>query len=309
MADPALDSWIIIAVKTVIGYTDVRNKILKECIDPKYKNIVYGPTFSINGKENLNEYLDDIITLMNDNKKKIILFTCTNDFGITSKKSIETHYQTFIIDTFNRNVIMIDPSRKHTESGIYSPYAAWYIGKYIKHRIECNINWLNLKNPCQVYTKDMFCQSWSLYLLITAMNNDILNNPNYVVNIPFELEEKYKILLKFYAIVFKIKYIKNILPEVWDYLLKNNISRKDAEGYINDEINIYDEFNQFESEDLYTKPTKKEVKFIEQNYENNQIFINNNILNDREYKDAVSMEQNILKINKSKIYILFTRHS
>jgi hypothetical protein len=119
-------------------------------------------------------------------EKKVILFTCNNTFGVSSRQMeiaepIETHYQTFIVDTANKILIMIDPSRKHGGSGIYDPFAAWYVGTYISSRIECFSFWLNLQNPCQIYNNDVFCQTWSLYLLIEAMKANVLSDPNVVI--------------------------------------------------------------------------------------------------------------------------------
>ena len=209
-----LNSWIVAIIKETMGVEVVRNDILRYFLRnlPQH-NIVYGPTFSIGmAKERLYKFLNEVISAIQNGEDRIILFTCNNNYGPVTKgtKMIETHYQTFIVQCQKKRITMIDPSRRRTMEGMYWPYAAMVVYFYIKSRVhECKFYWLKMTDPCQVkysssYVEDkfgnkipdnddVFCQSWSLYLLISALQTN-----NTLIYIPYRIEEKYDILIEFY---------------------------------------------------------------------------------------------------------------
>ncbi len=84
-----LHSWILYITKEVMGVEDVRNNVLRyflRNVIPQH-NVEYGPTFSIGiPKEKLYKYLDTVISSINNNEDKIILFTCNNSYGPIPKK-------------------------------------------------------------------------------------------------------------------------------------------------------------------------------------------------------------------------------
>jgi len=217
-----INSWIIRALRTTIGFSDVRVEILKHYLQHRYHDKVEycKDTFTIGVPiENLCDYLDHVLNLINNSKDKILLFTCNNNVGITTEDNIETHYQTFVVYTKSKKIIMIDPSRERREIGIYSPHAAMFVFFYLSSRSKCDIkfNWLNLSSPCQIdYSKshdddDVFCQTWSLFLQLQVMLLD-----SDTIDIPNKLDEKYTILVDFYKeIMINVPFFKEELVKIW----------------------------------------------------------------------------------------------
>ena len=113
-----------------------------------------------------------------------------------------------IIDKINKTIIFIDPSRKQKGSGIYKTTASNMIIKYMKDMYSSyKIKWNPVKIPCQTNYKDVFCQSWSLYLQILFVEQILSSDFNYTSlqapNIPSKLSERYNVLLQFYKDIFK----------------------------------------------------------------------------------------------------------
>ena len=57
-------------------------------------------------------------------------------------------------------------------------------------------------NPAQTLTEDVFCQSWTLYILLEVLaagiSNSTLEMDEILINIPKKQIDKYEILLNFY---------------------------------------------------------------------------------------------------------------
>ncbi len=282
-----LNSWILYTIRDSMGVGDIRKDILQYYLKnlEQQNKIEYGPTFSIGiPKSKLYKYLDYIIECMELNQDKIILFTCNNSYGPWNKKQkqlMETHYQTFIVQTGHKRITMIDPSRKRAEMGIYDPYASMAIYFYIKPRIHTKFYWLKTTNPCQVYfsldpdNDDVYCQSWSLYLQKEAL----LKNKT-VIQIPYEIETKYDILINFY---------KEILKNVDSFAKEFNVKwEKNISDYNLDYKNIdaLDYITKMKGSDLYTNKGFIEVDVETEEYVNVitveevgyflEIFINSN---------------------------------
>jgi hypothetical protein len=303
-----------------MGVDEVRNDILRYYLQSlKQYPIEYGPTFSIGTpKEKLYKYLNTVIKSIKDEDNKIMLFTCNNSYGSYSKtkKIIETHYQTFIIQPKQKRITMIDPSRRRTQIGIYHPYAAMVVYFYIMSRInDCKFYWLNLTDPCQVdfstssVNDDVFCQTWSLYLQKEAL----LTNKNVIV-IPYKITDKYEILLKFYKDILKnIKLFRDEFILTWNKYVK---TQKMDLG----DINILDYIMNMKSEDFYSDTEIIRVKpEIAKNYINTVtadeideyllMFIHNN--NNTNYKNIIDFEKlsTIQKKSPVRTHILSPNNS
>lgn len=210
------NSWILFAIRDILEKTDIRNIILQKEFDNK--DIYFGDSFV--GEYDykiLNKYIDYCVKKID---KNLILFTISNSIAqCTNFEDCETHFQTVIIDKINKTIIFIDPSRKQKGSGIYKTTASNMIIKYMKDMYSSyKIKWNPVKIPCQTNYKDVFCQSWSLYLQKIFVEQILSSDFNYTSlqapNIPSKLSERYNVLLQFYKDIFKknqilCKYLKD----------------------------------------------------------------------------------------------------
>jgi len=231
-----LNAWVLYTIREVMGVGDIRIAVLKYYLETvvninfqSHSLVEYGPTFSLGTpKAQLYKYLDYIIASMNASKDKIILFTCNNSYGPVPKKpadTIETHYQTFIVQTKKKRITMADPSRKRDSRGIYVPHAAMTVYCYIKPKLhECNLYWLKLSEPCQVdfssnkNNEDVYCQSWSLFL-----QKEALSTNRAVIEIPYLIDRKYDMLIEFYQqIVKNIPLFVDEFKVTWKQNVKRN---------------------------------------------------------------------------------------
>ena len=118
----------------------------------------------------------------------------------------ETHYQTFIIDKTIQHILCIDSSRNSRGESYYEPYVAKaIIGYFRKSNYNYKCTYLKITNALQTSSDDVFCQSWSLYLLIKALENLNVNKDNYItaqIETPEDELIKYEILLDFYKNIF-----------------------------------------------------------------------------------------------------------
>ena len=187
--DPIAVSWVLYSLRELLGLEDLRQIILEKELH-SIPGLVYGKTFSMEYKmSTLVNYLKKIIKL----KDKRILFTAANLPGITEEDMGNTHYQTYIVDTKNKSVILIDPARKPSGQGIYPAYVTVEEVEPFFQENGYTVKWVNTSAACQVKMQDVFCQTWSLYLQILSTIN-----PDKRINIPVSQEKKYEVLLDFY---------------------------------------------------------------------------------------------------------------
>jgi hypothetical protein len=186
--DKVTISWVLYSLREVLGYEHIRTSILKnELVSAKSPTIVYGPTFAQEyDPEDLLRYLMSILKLQN----KRVLFTASN---LPDLQTQETHYQTYIVDTSKKTVLMIDPARKVSGKGIYPPIVSRDIIRPYFDDAGYTVSWIDTSSACQIKLQDVFCQSWSLYLQIQA-----ILNPGVRIEIPKMQNKKYELLLKFF---------------------------------------------------------------------------------------------------------------
>jgi hypothetical protein len=202
--DEIKKSWILFAIRDILEKTEVRNMILER--EFNNADIYFGDSFVGEYDYNiLNKYIDYCI---NKIYKNLILFTVSNSIGqCKNLEECETHFQTIIIDKINKTIIFIDPSRKQKGSGIYSTKASNMVIKYLKKSYPSyKLRWNPVKTPCQTNYKDVFCQSWSLYLQIIFVEQILSSDFNYISLkapvLPVKLADRYDVLLQFYKNIF-----------------------------------------------------------------------------------------------------------
>ena len=189
--DHVVVSWVLYSLRELLGYENVRNKILEAKLK-EIPNLVLGKTFSLEYKiPDLQDYLKKVIQQVN----KRILFTAAN---LPDLVTGETHYQTYVVDTKAKTVIMIDPSRRPSGKGIYPPIVSREVIKPFFEANGYSVNWIDVTTACQIKKQDVFCQTWSLYLQVQSVLN-----PGVRINVPKTQDKKYELLLQFYQSLLK----------------------------------------------------------------------------------------------------------
>ena len=238
-------SWALDAVKDVLGTQNTRNKIIKTFFPP-IKNAHHMKTFDafqqyecmpFNDKENeILEYCEEIILL-----KNYVVFTATNIQE--NEDDQETHYQTYIVDNTNKILYAIDPAinpKKKYGYGIYKPMITY---KTIQPFFEKNgyqFQYVKLMNPAQTLTEDVFCQSWTLYILLEVLASGVSTSSTLgilrqsstasdrskmdeiLINIPKKQIDKYEILLNFYKQILVVESISDKLDKTYKSNVKKN---------------------------------------------------------------------------------------
>jgi len=185
--DPTTVSWVLYALRAVLGYEHVRTAVLKRYVG-HLPDVTIGRTFA--GVYRYRDLTGYIRTQLQTSGR--VLFTASNT-GCHVSPTSETHYQTFIIDTTRRLVTAIDPARRPRGRGIYRPIITEDVVAPTVIEACYNIEWLETTHACQVNRDDVFCQSWSLFLQVVAVLN-----PDDVLDVPRAQVDKYDDLLCFY---------------------------------------------------------------------------------------------------------------
>ncbi len=215
-------SWVLYSIRETMGLEKVRNEILAKKL--KNHSIKYGKMFT---KGNTFEDIYQMVYDFQKSNENLLIFTSNGEITKKRKRNInediESHYISFIVDKQKMNVTMIDPSRNNESFGIYNPYIGISMKPFFE-KLGYKVDWLKMTSPCQINYHDVFCQSWTLYLLIKFFKS------SEKIYIPFKEEDKYNKLLIFYKKLLKyeifrkelnISYIKNInVHENYDELCK-----------------------------------------------------------------------------------------
>ena len=249
-------SWTLHALKIVIGDESIREEILMHYhpelhkgIFTKLRRINHGKqhvrTFNAfakqkkgdtsfdvaieKKKENIHEYLSEIVKL-----NGTVVFTATNIQR--DADDFETHFQTFIVDNDNKTVLAIDPAynktvlRTNKKNNILAVHQGIYYAE-VTHEVikpffeeeqpDYDFRMVPLSHPAQIAFDDVFCQSWSLFILDSLLSN---NSTNEEFEIPDKQIDKYDMILRFYKRVF------NDIPILKEYL-KNEYEGEIIENY------------------------------------------------------------------------------
>jgi hypothetical protein len=234
-------SWALEAMKTVLGYEDIRNMIIKHYY-PQIENPHEMRTFDafqqfqrppfIDKAMEITDYCEEIIE--DEGVTGIVVMTAAN-IQISEHDHL-THYQSFIIDKERQTVYAIDPAAKANGVGIYEAAITETVVLPIfrSHNYDCQF--VNLSHPAQTNKGDVFCQTWTLVILLKALEKIYKKNNKKgfigVIDIPSPKPKvnKYQMLLDFFNDI-----LENV-PEVGrelaiEYLEVVNINKKDISQY------------------------------------------------------------------------------
>lgn len=224
-------SWTLHALKIVLGDESIREEIithynpdlhkgnitkLKRIGNSNHKShVMTFNAFIEPGKtredkiEKIRNYLEKIVEMSGT-----VVFTATN--VQQDENDFETHFQSFIVDNDAKTVLMIDPAynnKKKSGKGIYhAEIAREIVQPFFKtHKDKYAVEFLKLTNPAQIAHDDVFCQSWSLFMLISLLENDAYKSATDF-EIPVSQTDKYGMILGFYKRLF------NDIPSLRGYL-------------------------------------------------------------------------------------------
>lgn len=200
-------SWVLYSLREIVGLSTLRNQILAAFLDDD--NVEFGKTFGAESSvTELQEFLESKIR-QEKKGKRFFIFT-----GINRPRSGETHYQGFIIDYKDRMLYIADPAWTQAGPGIYKPFLAQQqvIPFFKSHHY--NSQFIVTSYPCQTSAQDVFCQSWSLYLMI-----EFLNRFGQIIPIPQSQIQRYDILLTFYQEI--AERVQEFCPLLRDYYLRH----------------------------------------------------------------------------------------
>jgi hypothetical protein len=202
-------SWLLHSIKILLGDEDIRRYIILQKfpnLKHKFKKDIrtFDPFVkkrkTRQDKHNeIEKYLEHIITLTD-----IVVFTATN--VQQNDKDNETHYQSFIVDNDNKIAYVIDPAFDKNDDKFIGIYYAEITHDVIKPFLESNgytVKFIHLERPAQSTTNDVFCQSWSLLILLEILENNKYQDNNLEFKIPKTKVARYKKILDFYKNIFE----------------------------------------------------------------------------------------------------------
>ena len=200
-------SWLLHSIKILLGDESIRRYIIVQYFtNLKYKSKKHIRTFDPFIKkgtrqdkfDKITKYLESIENL----KKDIVVFTATHVQQDINDN--ETHFQSFIVNNETKQVWVIDPALNKLNANLVGIYYPEITHELIKPHFEkkgYTVQFIQLSNPAQTTTDDVFCQSWSLMILLQILtNNNYTKNKEYII--PFTQEKKYEMLLNFYKKIF-----------------------------------------------------------------------------------------------------------
>ena len=241
-------SWVLHALKIVLGDESIREEIilhyspdlhkgnltkLKRIGNDNHKHhVITFNAFIESGKtredkiDKIRDYLEKIVEMPGT-----VAFTATN--VQQDENDFETHFQSFIIDNDAKRVLIIDPAYDKTKKsgkGIYHAEIAReilkpffkFLNMDLEEEDEYKVRFLKLTNPAQIAHDDVFCQSWSLFILNSLLENDAYKSAREF-KIPASQMDKYDMILGFYKRIF------NDIPSLRGYL------KAEYEGEITDD--------------------------------------------------------------------------
>jgi hypothetical protein len=190
-------------MKQVLGIEKVRKEIIC-AFYPKIKNKRFIRTFDAFQQYDSEPYTDkedEIFAFCRSilDLPKYVVFTASNIQK--DEYDEETHYQTYIVNNPDKTVHVINPARDVTTEnayGIYEPEITYAVIQPFFEYNDYKVKYIELENPAQSTTEDVFCQTWSLYILL-----EVLQKGPHIVAIPKSQSSKYRILLGFYQLIMK----------------------------------------------------------------------------------------------------------
>jgi len=224
-------SWMLHSLKIILGDQGIRRYIITKYY-PKLSNpspasmrtfdafIPIGKTRA----DKANEIIAYCKSMMR--KKGTVVFTATNIQ--TDEFDNETHFQSYLLDNAKHRLLVIDPAYDATQAnhmGIYyAEVTEEVIGPFFQNN-RYTVEYIELTHPAQIHQGDVFCQSWSLLILLQKLkNNEYVRDKTFTI--PVSQIDKYEMLLSFYKQIFVD------LPELCDNL------RIEYKGEVNTNVNV-----------------------------------------------------------------------
>jgi len=203
-------SWALEAMKNILGYEDVRNAIIKHHF-PQIENPQEMRTFDafqqyetppfIDKAMEITDYCEDIIE--DDQVEGVLVMTAANIQD--SARDRFTHYQSFIIDKGLKRVYAIDPASKEHGVGIYEAAITETVVLPIFRAHDYRCEFVSLSHPAQTNKGDVFCQTWTIIIMIKALTQMYSHSNKYigVIDIPAPRPKvnKYRLLNDFYKTI------------------------------------------------------------------------------------------------------------
>lgn len=235
-------SWVLEAMKNVLGYEDVRKTIIHHYF-PNIPNVAYIKTFDAvqqykkrpfdNKQKEIEAYGHEIVSLPNE-----VVFTASNIQR--DADDMETHYQSYFVDNKKKKIYAIDPARKATRENGRVLYYAEVTEEVIKPlftELGYKLQYIEFTNPPQIHETDVFCQSWSLYVLLQILGKD---KGIEKIKIPKKQIDKYTILLGFYQEILGIDDLPEILYDEYVNIIHENRKSIKKDGGVVENLLIFD---------------------------------------------------------------------
>ena len=162
-------SWLTYSLRELMTYDDIRNSILRKYL-VRLDLYHLGSTFSYLEKEDqpiLEKYLETLP------ENKISLFTASNFVDPLikeEKEEPETHFQSYIYDPLDKKLYVLDPAKSFGEESQRQITNQIIVPYFLSKRNLTQQDIILVPNYCQVSNRDVFCQTWSLILLIQTIN-------------------------------------------------------------------------------------------------------------------------------------------
>lgn len=196
-------SWMLHALKILLGDESIRRYII----------LYYFPRFANSSKKCIRTFdafvevgkkradkANEILRYCNrmSTKPGTVVFTASNIQR--NRCDNETHFQSYIIDNDLKRLFVIDPAFD-SRAGIYTAEISHDVIVPFYTRKGYDTCFVSLSTPAQINVDDVFCQSWTLYILLAKLHRD-----EYKINsrfdIPHDQLDKYDMLIAFYRQLF-----------------------------------------------------------------------------------------------------------
>jgi hypothetical protein len=210
-------SWLLHSVKILLGDESIRRYIIVKYnpdIDNQAKKCIRTFNAFVQNGKSRDDKAKQIVKFCDEMSKRegIVVFTATNIQK--DKLDMETHFQSYILNNNLKTILTIDPAfdrTKDAQAGIYMAEVSNEVVIPFFLTQGYSSCFVDLSNPAQVCDGDVFCQSWSLLILLNKIrNSEFLDDISF--DIPHIQIDKYDMLLQFYQQIF------TDLPELGDNL-------------------------------------------------------------------------------------------
>lgn len=204
-----IKSWILYSLRDVMGNCQLRRDIIDMFHIEKgleMENTERVVTFD-GFRDNDDEIVEYCLGVMITSGRTF--FTACN---IVDPSTGESHYVTFLVDNYKQKLTVMDPAFSEKGRSIYSQFVASDTIIPLFKQNGYLVSHVNVSEPLQNYSEEVFCQTWSMFLV-----DQMICNKGEQIVVPRTQRDKYTLLLGFYRKIFPlirekflIEYAKNI---------------------------------------------------------------------------------------------------